>query len=201
MNDDYDDVLTLIEACVFAMEKLKSSRYYNTSIYELFNDVFEEEYIGYRFVNCIISPITDKNEIESVEQSLSNNEICVKDHISKALEFLSNRESPDYENSIKESIIAVEAKCSLITGLKGKQSTLSNTLKHLENSGISIHGSLKEAFNKLYGYTNDANGQRHAGDIGGPNSTFREAKFMLVSCSAFINYLTDAQAQYETESN
>ena len=45
------------------------------------------------------------------------------------------------------------------------------------------------AFNALYGYTSDANGIRHAGDIGGPASTFEEAKFMLVSCSAFINYL------------
>ena len=48
---------------------------------------------------------------------------------------------------------------------------------------------MKEAFGKLYGYTSDANGIRHAGDIGGPSSTFEEAKFMLVSCSAFINYL------------
>ena len=41
----------------------------------------------------------------------------------------------------------------------------------------------------LYGFTNDANGIRHAGDIGGPSSTFEEAKYMLVSCSAFVNYL------------
>lgn len=48
---------------------------------------------------------------------------------------------------------------------------------------------MKSAFEKLYGYTSDANGIRHAGNIGGNSSTFEEAKFMLVSCSAFINYL------------
>lgn len=58
-----------------------------------------------------------------------------------------------------------------------------------------IHAGLKSAFNMLYGYTSDANGIRHAGDIGGPSSTFEEAKFMLVSCSAFVNYLIAVSAK------
>ena len=52
-----------------------------------------------------------------------------------------------------------------------------------------------KAFNMLYGYTSDANGIRHAGNIGGPSSTFEEAKFMLVSCSAFVNYLIAVSAK------
>lgn len=48
--------------------------------------------------------------------------------------------------------------------------------------------------NSLYGYISDANGIRHAGNIGGPSSTFEEAKFMLVSCSAFVNYLIAVSA-------
>ena len=62
-------------------------------------------------------------------------------------------------------------------------------LKKIEENGVMIHSGLKSAFIILYGYTSDANGIRHAGDIGGASSTFEEAKFMLVSCSAFINYL------------
>ena len=62
-------------------------------------------------------------------------------------------------------------------------------LKKIESKGIKIHGGLKSAFDKLYGYTSDAKGIRHVGDIGGPSSTFEEAKFMLVACCAFINYL------------
>lgn len=68
-------------------------------------------------------------------------------------------------------------------------------LKKIEDSGVVIHKALKSAFNILYGYTSDANGIRHAGDIGGPSSTFDEAKFMLVSCSAFINYLIGVSAK------
>ena len=66
------------------------------------------------------------------------------------------------------------------------KSTLGNMLK---NSGIKMHSALRAAFDKLYGFTSDAPGIRHTGDIGGPSSTFEEARFMLVACSAFINYL------------
>ncbi len=67
-------------------------------------------------------------------------------------------------------------------------------LKQLEKNSISIHSALESAFNMLYGYTSDANGIRHAGDIGGKESSFEEAKFMLISCCAFVNYLIGIQA-------
>ena len=87
----------------------------------------------------------------------------------------------------------MEAICEEITGIRGKEATLGKMLKKIEENGIEIHSGLKSAFNILYGYTSDANGIRHAGDIGGPSSTFDEAKFMLISCSAFINYLVSVQ--------
>ena len=42
---------------------------------------------------------------------------------------------------------------------------------------------------KLYGYASDKGGIRHAEGLFESDVTFEEAKFMLVSCSAFINYL------------
>lgn len=62
--------------------------------------------------------------------------------------------------------------CEIIIGARGGQATLGNMLKTLEDKGVMIHGALKSAFNILYGYTSDANGIRHAGDIGGEASTF-----------------------------
>jgi len=41
----------------------------------------------------------------------------------------------------------------------------------------------------LYGYTSDSGGIRHALSDEDVTPTFEDAKFMLVSCSAFINYL------------
>ena len=197
----YDEALTLIEALiVFWDSHLKKNfayQYYNeyekkyirTSLFEIANQCFEREYIGYRFVENEISPISDDYEINAIKETLSCKYQSVQEHISKANKFLSDRKNPDYENSIKESITAVEAICKIITKLRGGEATLDKMLKKLEDNGVIIHGSLKEAFKKLYGYTSDANGIRHAGDIGGPGSTFEEAKFMLVACCAFINYL------------
>ena len=102
---------------------------------------------------------------------------------------MSDRDKPDYENSIKESITAVEAICSQVDWYNRQTGYTRKYVKKLEDSGLIIHSALKEAFNKIYGYTSDENGIRHGGGIGGINSTFEEARFMLVSCCAFVSYL------------
>lgn len=192
-ENPYDEVFSLIE---FIVQSINDMCIFKKGKFEEdYNSVFKKEYVGYRFVNEMIVPITDEREIESISQAVESPYSAVNVHISKATGLLADREKPDYENSIKESISAVEALCEIITGLKGKDATLGNMLKKIEDSGFVIHGALKSAFLILYGYTSDANGIRHAGDIGGASSTFEEAKFMLVSCSAFINYLIGIAAK------
>ena len=199
-NGRYDEVLTLVEYISQFWEKGSMRSWVeaigidygyegmpSTCIYHFFNNLFKQEYVGYRFVNDIIVQITDENEVDAIENASNTEHDIVNEHMRKAICLISDWQHPDYENSIKESISAVEAMCVLIIGKKG---SLGDALKQLEDKGLSIHPSLKAAFQKLFGYTSDANGIRHAGDIGGPSSTFEEAKFMLVSCSAFINYLT-----------
>jgi hypothetical protein len=62
----------------------------------------------------------------------------------------------------------------------------------LENNGVKFPKLLKTAWDKLYAYTNQKDtGIRHA--LMDADSTYvpsvDEALYMLVSCSAFINYL------------
>lgn len=59
---------------------------------------------------------------------------------------------------------------------------------------IAIHPALKKGFSNIYGYTSDASGIRHA-LLDEPNLDFENAKYMLVSCSAFINYLASKAAK------
>ncbi|MCZ7542089.1 MAG: hypothetical protein M5R40_00440 [Anaerolineae bacterium] len=94
---------------------------------------------------------------------------------------LADRENPDYRNSIKEAISAVEATAKIITG--DKKATLRQALKRL-----GLHPALESGLSSIYGYTSDADGIRHA-LTDEPNVTHDDAKFMLVSCSAFVNYL------------
>ena len=61
-------------------------------------------------------------------------------------------------------------------------------MSYLDKSLKEIHSALKSAFWSLYGYTSDESGIRHNTGID-EKTTFEEAKFMLVACSAFLNYL------------
>lgn len=198
-KDSYDEVLTVIEALVQYWDSymqectvddfIEYNESANRTLYEEANEVFEREYVGYRFIDEKITPISDKYEVAAVNEALQNIYQPVREHISKANSLLADRENPDYENSIKESISAVEAICEIITLLHGKEATLGNMLKHLEDKGVYIHPALKSAFNILYGYTSEASGIRHAKNLGGEDSRFEEAKYMLVACSAFVNYV------------
>lgn len=186
--DDYASVLSLIE---YVIVRVSHDIRKPDPIY-LFNAFFEKEYVGYRFVGEQIAPIINEMEIQSIEDTLQDSEEAIKDHIEKAVAYISDLQNPDYANSIKESISAVEAACNRIVG---KNTTFGDALKNLERNGVIIHSSLKEAFHKLYGYTNSGKGIRHAGNLDGSDATFAEAEFMLVACSAFINYLKTVQVK------
>ncbi len=160
----------------------------NSEFMDFCNSVLERELSAYRFVGGKIAQMTSEEEVAEIEKALeiSGPYKAVKTHLKRALDLLADRKSPDYRNSIKESISAVESICNLIT--KDKKATLGQALKKIEERGISLHPALESAFSNLYGYTSDAEGIRHA-LLDEPNLSFEDAKFMLVSCSAFVNYL------------
>ncbi len=161
----------------------------NSFSYEI-NLILERNNAGYRMIEGQITPITNENEIETIQKAAEDSpykEIGV--HLMSALSFFSDRTTPDYRNSIKESISAVEVYCRKITGAN----TLGNALKELNTAGIIIPSTLKEALTKLYTFTNGKDGIRHAlmdeAKVGKA-----EAYFMLIACSSFINYLKSKQS-------
>lgn len=207
MDDSYDAVLTVIEY-VFSWTHKNFSRRskftdydscrnlenavgveydtYDIDEYQIFNALFEQECVGYRFVANKIIRITDTVELTEIDSAAKCEFDGCRAHINNAIAFLADRTSKDYKNCIKESISAVESICKVIIGKEN--ATLGDALKQLE-SKRGLKGPLKSAFEKLYSYTNDKGGIRHADGLFVSDVTFEEAKFMLVSCSAFVNYL------------
>lgn len=188
--------LDLVEEAIKYLSDRESQleEYYRAkgSVVEAFitilNSHFERLNFAYRVVNKEIVEITSKEETTAIEDALQDSTDNIRMHLSKALELYAKRPEGDYSNSIKESISAVEAYCRDKTG----ESTLGKALNHLENKGILFPKTLKSAFEKLYEYTNQKEtGIRHA--LMDQDGTYvpsgDEALFMLVSCSAFINYL------------
>jgi hypothetical protein len=150
------------------------------------NQVLQRELSGYRFIGAQATEITSEQEIEMLQEALDDSAFqVISSHLRNALSLMSSRDNPDYRNSIKESISAVESLAKLITGQE--KSTLGTALKELEKTKI-IHPSLKDSFLKLYGYTSDEGGIRH-GMLEEPDLTADDAKYILLSCTSFINYL------------
>ena len=93
----------------------------------------------------------------------------------------------DPAGSVRESIHAVESVAKLIAP---DATTLGAALHALERHGVLHHKALKEALGKLYGYTSDEQGIRHALlDKGQADVTIDEAVFMLGACASFASYL------------
>ena len=187
-NENYIEVFTFIEGIINAytyIDNISYSRYNCRKYYiQLVSDIFSTENVNYRIINGKVTDIVNEEQIKCVEKTLNNPYNVVSEHYAKAIEQLYSVK--DFDNSIKESISSVEAMCQIIT--KNDKATLGDALKLLKNK---IHPAMESAFQKLYGYTSDANGIRHSNGLGEGNSTFEEAKYMLISCSAFVNYLKE----------
>lgn len=151
------------------------------------NEVLEREKSAYRFIAGKLAPITNEIEMHELEQAARQGDrfAPVAEHVRTALELYSKKPQPDYRNSIKESISAVESAAKIITGLPN--ATLGQAVKAIDKRH-SLHESFKSGISKLYGYTSDEGGIRHS-LIEATNIDEADARYMLVSCSAFANYL------------
>ncbi|HEX7319983.1 MAG TPA: hypothetical protein VF399_06490 [bacterium] len=146
--------------------------------------LFKKEKIPLTIISNNICPseldnLEENREIEKA-LSISDKYKPVKGCLTKALDLFSKRPKPDYANSIKESISAVDVLAQIILGKKGSLGKLINSLK--------IHPALKRSFSNLYGWTSDDAGIRHPKNKEPISCGEPEARYMLVTCSAFINY-------------
>ena len=134
----------------------------------------------------LITPITSAEEIAEVEAAARppGKFEAAGIHMARAREMLSDRDNPDYRNSVKESISAVEAVVRVLTGKPNI--TLGAGLKTLRQD--SVHPALKKAWLEMYGWTSNESGIRHSLTTSA-DTGLALARYMLVACSAFVNYL------------
>ena len=190
--DTYNKVFDLLEFTIELFHSLKLDStyrygYQNNTYFSRFNRLFEREFVGYRFIDNKISPISDIVEVESINDTLVDSYNTVREHILKANAFLSDRDNPDYQNSIKESLSSLETLGQIVTGINGAGATLGKMLKQLETEKI-ISGAMKSAYSALYGFASEGKGIRHS-SVNGTEVGFEEAKYILVISTAFINFV------------
>jgi hypothetical protein len=155
------------------------------------NEALERGGSGYRIVGGTVVDTVSESEVHMLQAALDDASMGpVGTHLRRALQLLADRENPDYRNSIKESISAVESMAKIVAN--NAKATLGSALKALEKNG-QMHPSLKEGFQKLYGYASDEDGIRHA-MMDEPNLTAADAKYFLMSCTSFVNYMKAQQS-------
>lgn len=198
LHNDWNDVYNLLRRYFFEAEwyevydfiEFVANNYeryqFRAEFMDSCNSALERELSAYRFVDGVIVRITEHQEVDEIEVALERARGPVQTHLRRALELLASRNQPDYRNSIKESISSVESLVALT--VKEEKGTLGQLLKRLEDE-IKLHPALKSAFSNLYGYTSDEGGIRHA-LLEAETVRFEDAKFFLVACSAFVNFVT-----------
>ena len=187
---EWHEVYDLIEFMLDWIAKDSRYKFHLRAFKNKLNNVLESNLSGYRIIDTCVTPIVDDAEIEEIESAICLADLLngVKKHHQTSLEFFSRKHDPDYRNSIKESISAVESLCRIICG--DPKATLGEALDSIEKKGlISLHKALKTGLSKIYGYSSDEQGIRHAFTDGKSEIFQEDARFMLVSCSAFVNYL------------
>jgi hypothetical protein len=153
------------------------------------NYYLTREHSGYRFVNGKLVAITNAAEISEIEgaaeRAARSGIDGAREHIGTALGLFGQRPQPDYRNAIKEAISAVEA---VVKGINGTRGGGIHEALGAVSAKIEMHPALKAGLEKLYGYTSDEDGIRHA-ILEETNVDEADARFMIVTCSAFVNFL------------
>ena len=102
-----------------------------------------------------------------------------------------------FADSISDSIHAVE---SVARRIDPKSNTLGDALKALEKKGLLTNGQLKTGFEKIYAYTNNEEGIRHAQVFkDSPDVDLDEAMFMFGACASFAAYLVNKHHKMQEE--
>lgn len=151
------------------------------------NRVFERTLADYRVIEGHIVQIGSVVEAEAVAEAATSETVlkAARDHIHRATAALAERAHPDYVGVIRESILAAESLARHLTG----KSTLGAAVTELKRSRPDLHPALTEGWKSIYGWTCDDAGIRHGGArVANPSLSL--ARWMLVSCSAFITYLS-----------
>jgi hypothetical protein len=178
----YDLLETIAQGYPFAVSPNKVSK---GAFLDAVNSSLQEERSAFRLIGDIVAPIISEEQRGAVAMAISIPPLPVQRHLKKALALLSEKKSPDYANSMKESISAVEAICKIIAS--DENADLTAALREVDKR-LPLHGALKNALNSLYGYSSSEAGIRHA-SVKDSDVDLQMAIFFLTVCSAFINYL------------
>jgi hypothetical protein len=76
---------------------------------------------------------------------------------------------------------------------------MTNAVNEYELKNGKLHAAFRNALIQLYGWTSDEGGIRHSLIAKDANVGDAHARFMIVTCSALVNFLIAVPANQETK--
>jgi len=182
-TEPYNRVFDLIE---YLMGRTQEVTHNYAGHAGVVNKVLALNRVGYRLNvgEALIVPIVDPVEIASIEAASTTEADEVREHMGRAIRLFADRDNPQFAKSISESMLAAEAAANRFAGVSHKP--LGDAVDALRKQG-KLHGALAEGWKKLYGYSSQDGGIRHAMSPEMANPTQEFAQYFLITCSAFVN--------------
>ena len=202
LNSEFHKVLSFLEILVRQMSNHPNYNLRNRDIHfrnRLFSltksiqGLLEKHGMAYRLVINQNKPIwfypcdseeNAKATVEAIEKLHEGGFNGATTHLRKAADFIIHN---NHDDAIVQSIHAVE---SVARRINPDASTLGPALDTLQERGLLNHRALSAAFKKLYGYTCDEEGLRHALVFNEEaNVDQDESVFFFGACASFAGYL------------
>ena len=164
--------------------------------------LFLEEDLAYEFADGVVRRRGRKHTVELLAKSqvvLGDPQLLsARKHFDKALQFFRHPSSPDYENSVKEAVCAVEAAGKILFPM-AKASTLGDLIRWLGSAKeVSVPKAICQTLTGVYAFRSGGDGVVHGGASGG-KATLEVAEYMLGVCASQIIYLVDLANLTEPE--
>lgn len=173
-----------------------------TYIEKEIQQLFIDEFFAYEFIKGSVTRKGRKHTVETTDQAqyvMSDNRLQnARIHYSKALGFFSDRKQPDYANTVKEAVCAVESAGKDLFP-QAKASTLGDLINWLKNknNNIAIPPALINTFSSIYALRNSGKEVAH-GSASGGEITAAIAEYILSVSASTIIYLVDLANSLET---
>ena len=174
-----------------------------TYIEKEIQQLFIDEFFAYEFIKGSVIRKGRKHTVETTDQAqyvMSDNRLQnARIHYSKALGFFRDRKQPDYANTVKEAVCAVESAGKDLFP-QAKASTLGDLINWLKNknNNIAIPPALINTFSSIYALRNSGKEVAH-GSASGGEITAAIAEYILSLSASTIIYLVDLANSTEPE--
>jgi len=173
------------------------TEFYNTEVRKDFvgscNALLERENSAYRFVRNQLVMITDDLDMRETLKAMSCPFQSARTHLNQALMYLSDKSAPDYKRSIQNALFAVQRVGAELTG----ETQLPAAFQKL-HSMVHLNHQFRASLEKLLAFTEGPDGLDHPLTLDA-ELDYADAQMMLVTCSAFVNYLATKLARVNTD--